>query len=70
MKTPEWEDVDSNSLQEHIKNTSTCGSVLTENELETGRKENGTDEVVCKTEIETRTWLTNLQIPKVEGRVG
>ena len=45
MKTPEWEDVDSNSLQEHIKNTSTCGSVLTENELETGRKAHTTKAV-------------------------
>ena len=34
----EQEDAKLVSLSEHIKNTSTCGAILTKNKLETGRK--------------------------------
>ena len=34
----EQEETKLNSRYEHIKNTSTCGAVLTENKLEAGRK--------------------------------
>ena len=33
------------SLQEHSKNTSTCGTILTENQQETGRKTHTTKAV-------------------------
>ena len=38
IKMMEQEDAKLVSLSEHIKNTSTCGTILTENKLETGRK--------------------------------
>ena len=38
IKMMEQEDAKLVSLSEHIKNTSTCGEILTENKLETGRK--------------------------------
>lgn len=34
----EWEDSEITSPHKHIKNTSTCGALLTESWLETGRK--------------------------------
>ena len=38
IKMMEQEDAKLVSLSEHIKNTSTCGEILAENKLETGRK--------------------------------
>ena len=32
-----------------------------------GIEENGTDEPICKAEIKTQTWRTNIWIPKGEG---
>lgn len=34
----EWEEAELTWPREHIKNTSTCGAILTKNKLETGRK--------------------------------
>ena len=37
MKMAELEDMGLRSPHEHIKNASTCGTILMENQLETGR---------------------------------